>query len=101
VEHSSLFEWIWEERERAVQTPDVEDLVLDPVDRDAGVSTRQVGEELLIFQSERTFVGVLFNELLSIHLFHQCCLQMSQVSAEMASSIFTTNTSGQRRILIL
>jgi hypothetical protein len=40
--------WIGEEKERAIQTPDVEECVLDHVDRDAGVTTRQVGEELNI-----------------------------------------------------
>jgi hypothetical protein len=99
-------------RQRAVRTSDMEERVLDHVDRDAGVSTRQVGEELnvshmaiwrvlheqllypyhecrvsclLIFQRERTFVGALFNKVLSISLFNQCSLQMRHVSVETAS----------------
>jgi hypothetical protein len=56
---------------------------------------------LLIFERERNFVGVLFSEVLSISLFHQCSLQMRHVSVETPLSIFTTNTSGQRRILIV
>jgi hypothetical protein len=33
-------------RERAIRTPDMEECVLEHVDRDADVSTRQVGEQL-------------------------------------------------------
>jgi hypothetical protein len=33
------------ERERAIQTPDMGERVLDHVERDEGVSIRQVGEE--------------------------------------------------------
>jgi hypothetical protein len=36
--------------------------------------------------------------MLNISLFHQCSSQMRHVSVEMESSVFTTNTSGQRRI---
>jgi hypothetical protein len=49
----------------------------------------------------RTSVGVLFEEVLNISLFHRCSLQTSHVSVEMASSTFTTDTSGQRRILMV
>jgi hypothetical protein len=54
-----------------------------------------------IFQRERNFVGVLFNKFLGILLFHQLFLQKKQVSAHTTSSVFTTNTSGQRRIHIV
>lgn len=111
---------VWE-RERAIQTPDMEQHVLDHVDRDPGVCTRQVGEELnashmttwsvlheqllylyihndcrvscpLIRQHKRTSVSVFFNEVLRISSFEQCSLQMRHISGEMTSSIFTTNT---------
>jgi hypothetical protein len=56
---------------------------------------------LLIFQNERNFIDVLFSEVLSYSLFHLCSLQMRYVSVKTASSIFTTNVSVQRRILML
>jgi hypothetical protein len=46
LEHLNRFLWIGEERERAVRTPDMEERVLDHVDRNAAVSTRQVGQGL-------------------------------------------------------
>jgi hypothetical protein len=88
----------------------MEECVLDHVDRDAGVTTRQVGEEfsvlsttilrvlheqvlypycvqfrascLLILQCERTSVGVLFNKVLNISLFHLCSLQIRHILVE-------------------
>jgi hypothetical protein len=53
----------------------------------------------LIFQHQITSVGVLFKEVLGMSLFHHCSLQMRHVLTKTASSIFTTNTSGQKRIL--
>jgi hypothetical protein len=38
-------------RERAIQTPDMEECVLDHVDRDPGVSMRGVGEELNVLHT--------------------------------------------------
>jgi hypothetical protein len=38
---------------------------------------------------------------LSISVFHHCSLRIRHVSAETASSVFTTNTSGQRRIIMV
>jgi hypothetical protein len=49
------------ERERAVRTPDMEERVLDHVDRDAGVSTRQLGEELNV---SHIILRVLHEQLL-------------------------------------
>jgi hypothetical protein len=95
------------------------------VDRDAGVSTRQVEQELNAsrmiiwtvlheqlhypYHLQRVW-GLMFAdflvrenfcEVLSISLFHQRSLQIRPVSVEMASSIFTINTSGQRTILMV
>jgi hypothetical protein len=49
----------------------------------------------------RKLVWVLsvFVRVLSISLFRQCSLEMRHVSLHTASSIFTTNTSGQRIVL--
>jgi hypothetical protein len=108
----------------------MEEHVLDHVDRDAGVSTKQAEKELnlfhmtiwrvlheqlfyfyhlqraqisyfQIFQHKRTFDGILFIRVLGIPLLHQCWFQIKRVSVEMASSLFITNTSGQRRVLMV
>jgi hypothetical protein len=65
------------------------------------VQKHLVCELELIFQHDKTFVGVLFNEVLSISSFHQCSLQMRHILVQTASSIFTTNISGKRRILMV
>jgi hypothetical protein len=52
---------------------------------------------LVIDQLERTFVGILFGKVLSISIV--LSVPFTEISIETASSIFTANTSGQRRIL--
>jgi hypothetical protein len=44
----SRFLWIGEERERSVGTPGIEQRDVDHVDRDAGVTMRQMGGELML-----------------------------------------------------
>jgi hypothetical protein len=51
------------------------------------------------FPARVNFVGVFFSGVLIISLFHQCPLKMRHVLVETASSISTTSTSGQSRIL--
>jgi hypothetical protein len=97
--------------------------VLNNADRDAGVSTRQVGEELSVphmaiwrvlhehllypyhlkrvqslmpadFPAQENFFGVVFNEVFSISFLHRCSLQMWKISVGTVSSIFKINTSG-------
>jgi hypothetical protein len=55
---------------------------------------------LLIFRRERTPVVVLFNEILSIFLFHQCSFQLGHISVQAALSVLITNTSGQEESIL-
>jgi hypothetical protein len=96
--------------ERTARTPDTEERVLHHVDRDAGVSMRQMGEELNVshvviwkvsheqllypyhlpvqvltaadFRARGNFVIILFCEVLIIPLFHQYSLQTRNVSVQ-------------------
>jgi hypothetical protein len=108
----------------------MEECNLDHADRDTDVSIRQPGEELdvshmtiwrvlykylpypyhcnecsssrlLIFQPKRNFLSVLFKEMLSNSVFHQWSSQMRHVLVEKTSSMFKTNTSEERRILMV
>jgi hypothetical protein len=92
------------ERNREVRTNFVHEFYItkqDNVSVTTRVQKRLICELYLTFQHERAFVGVLLREVLSISLFLQRSIQMTHASVEMASPVFTTNTSGRRRILMV